>query len=153
MKIQREHDIENFDDLRAKKTELIKKARKKEKKLRKRINKLQSKTSVPMVYEELLSEFELQNGLMQMLPYILKYGGHITQLRIFDKVRNTPWKRFAIMLLGSFSAGLYTYYHLTKKEEQKQKTKTQYTSEKPEEKKSAQKKEKTNENSNSNLFI
>jgi allophanate hydrolase subunit 1 len=123
MKIQKEHNIENFEDLRAKKAELQKKVRKKEKKIRKKINKLKSKTTVPMVYDELLSEFELQTGLMQMLPYILKYGGHITHLKIFDGIRNTPWKRFAVMMAGAFGTGLYTYYHLTKKEEQKQKKK------------------------------
>lgn len=123
MKIQKEHEITNFEDLRAKKAELQKKARKKEKKIRKKINKLTSESSVPIIYNELLSEFELQTGLMQMLPYILKYGGYITQLKIFDKIRNTPWKRFAVMMAGAFGTGLYTYYHLTKNQENKQEKK------------------------------
>ncbi|MCF6242344.1 MAG: hypothetical protein L3J74_13475 [Bacteroidales bacterium] len=145
MKIQKEHEITNFEDLRAKKAELQKKARKKEKKIRKKINKLTSKTTVPMVYDELLSEFELQTGLMQMLPYILKYGGHITHLKIFDSIRNTPWKRFAIMMAGAFGTGLYTYYNLTKKAEQKQQK-----NHPKEEKKGDQEKK---ENPNGNLFI
>lgn len=145
MKIQKEHNIENFEDLGAKKAELQRKARKKEKKIRKKINKLKSKTTAPIVYDELLSEFELQNALMQMLPYILKYGGHITHLKIFDGIRNTPWKRFAIMMAGAFGTGLYTYYQLTKNEEQKQKKQ--------------QKRTKTNEKlfkketPNENLFV
>ncbi len=145
MKIQKEHNIENFEDLRAKKAELQKKARKKEKKIRKRINKLKSKTTVPMVYDELLSEFELQTGLMQMLPYILKYGGHITHLKIFDGIRNTPWKRFAVMMAGAFGTGLYTYYQLTKKEEQKQKKQQRRTK--------TEKESPKKETPNGNLFI
>ncbi len=147
MKIQKEHEITNFEDLRIKKAELQKKARKKEKKIRKKINKLTSKTTVPMVYDELLSEFELQTGLMQMLPYILKYGGHITHLKIFDGIRNTPWKRFAVMMAGAFGTGLYTYYHLTKKAEQKQKHQKQQKTHNKEEK------QQKKENQNGDLFI
>ncbi len=145
MKIQKEHEITNFEDLRAKKAELKKKLRKKEKKLKKRINKIQQNTTVPMVYDELLSEFELQNGLMQMLPYILKYGGYITHLKVFDGIRNTPWKRFAVMMAGAFGAGLYTYYHMTKKEDQKAKHKQ------PQKEKERNTQEK--QNSNGDLFI
>ena len=144
MKIQKEQEITNFEDLRAKKAELKKKLRKKEKKLKKHINKIKKNTTVPMVYDELLSEFELQNGLMQMLPYILKYGGYITHLKVFDSIRNTPWKRFAVMMAGAFGTGLYTYFQLTKKEEQKRKTK-QVQKEK--------KAEKSQKSSNADLFI
>jgi len=146
MKIQKEHNIENFEDLRAKKAELQRKARKKEKKLKKKIKKLRTETTVPMVYDELLSEFELQDGLLQMLPYILKYGGHITQLKMFDGIRNNPWKRFAVMMAGAFGTGLYTYYQLLKKEEKRQK----YRQEKA---KAEQEKEEQKENPNRDLFI
>lgn len=120
IKVQKEREIESLEDLRYKKKQLLKKADKKVKKIRKKVKKLSEKTTTPIIYNELLSQFNLQHSLMNMLPMVLKYKEQIGNINLFKGIRNSPRKRIAIITLGAIGAGLLAYLSLSKKSERKQ---------------------------------
>lgn len=142
-KLHKESEIETLDDLRHKRMLLAKKAQKKEKKIKKKLNKLKTAATTPVLYDELLSEFDLQHSLLNMLPMILKYREQIGSLGFFKNIKNSPQKRFAVITLGAVGASLYTYFRLTTREEERKAQKQQQ--------KKAQKKKATKERDD--LFV
>lgn len=119
-KLHKESEIETIDDLRYKKKQLVKKAKKKEKKIKKKLAKLKIAATTPVLYDELLSEFDLQHSLLNMLPMLLKYREQIGDLGFLKGIKNSPKKRFAVITLGAVGAALYTYFSLSVREEKKQ---------------------------------
>lgn len=123
IKVQKERKIESLEDLRYKKQQLSKKADKKAKKIKKKIEKISKNTTTPIVYNELLSQFDLQHSLMNMLPMVLKYKDQIGNVKLFRGIRNSPQKRITFITLGAIGVGLLTYLSLSKKSERKQESK------------------------------
>jgi len=144
IKVTEERDIESIEDLRFKKQLLIKKADKRAKKISKKVKKLSLDTKAPDIYDEILSQFDLQHSLMNMLPLILKYREQIGNIKFVKDIKNSPRKRFAVITLGAVAASLLTYFHLSKKSESKQKPKKE--EQKP-------KKEKQGSPNHNGLFV
>ncbi|MEN8122313.1 MAG: hypothetical protein ABFS35_18350 [Bacteroidota bacterium] len=120
IKFQKEREIESLEDLRYMKQQLIKKADKKSKKIKKKAKQLSKKTTTPIFYNELLSQFNLQHSLMNMLPMVLKYKEQIGSVNLFKGIKNSQRKRVALITIGAIGAGLLTYLSLSKKSERKQ---------------------------------
>ncbi|OQY00703.1 MAG: hypothetical protein B6I20_08410 [Bacteroidetes bacterium 4572_117] len=125
IRLTEERDIESLDDLRFKKEQLRKKADKKAKKLRKKVKKMVSDANTPAIYDEILSQFDLQHGLMNMLPLVLKYREQIGNMKFIRDIKNSPQKRFAAITFGTIGAGLITYFNLLKKHNSDKGPKTQ----------------------------
>ena len=122
VKVQKEREISSLEDLRYKRQQLTKKAEKKSKKINKKVKKLTGKTTAPIVYDEILSQFDLQHSLMNMLPMLLKYKEQIGSVKLFNAIKTSAGKRVAFITLGAISAGLLTYLSISKKSEKKQKS-------------------------------
>ncbi len=116
IKLQEERDIESMEDLRFKKQELKKKAAKKVKKIKKKVKKIAGEASTPVIYDELLSQFDLQHSLLNMLPMALKYREQIGNIEFVKSIKNSPNKRFAAITFGAVATALYTYFRLSKNE-------------------------------------
>lgn len=125
IKVQKERKISSLEDLRHKRQQLEKKADKKSKKIKKKIKKFTGKTTAPIVYDEILSQFDLQHSLMNMLPMVLKYREQLGGINLLKGVKNSPRKRTAIIILGAMGAGLLAYFSLSKKAEKKQEKKAE----------------------------
>ncbi|RLD77614.1 MAG: hypothetical protein DRJ10_11640 [Bacteroidetes bacterium] len=123
IKVQKEREISSLEDLRYKRQQLEKKAEKKSKKIKKKVKKLSGKTTAPIVYDEILSQFDLQHGLMNMLPMLLKYREQLGSINLLKAIKKSPSKRSAIIILGAMSAGMLAYFSLSKKTEKKQEEK------------------------------
>jgi len=123
IKVQKEREISSLEDLRYKRQQLEKKAEKKSKKIKKKVKKLSGKTTAPIVYDEILSQFDLQHGLMNMLPMLLKYREQLGSINLLKAIKKSPRKRSAIIILGAMSAGMLAYFSLSKKTEKKQEEK------------------------------
>ncbi len=123
VKVQKEREIRSLEDLRFKRQQLAKKAEKKSKKINKKVKKLTGKTTAPIVYDEILSQFDLQHSLMNMLPLVLKYKEQIGSVKLFSGLRISTQKRVAFITLGTIGVGLLTYLSLSKKSGKKQEPK------------------------------
>ena len=123
VKVQKEREIRSLEDLRYKRQQLAKKAEKKSKKINKKVKKLTGKTTAPIVYDEILSQFDLQHSLMNMLPMILKYKEQIGSVKLFSGLKISTQKRVAFITLGTIGVGLLTYLSLSKKPGKKQESK------------------------------
>ncbi len=143
MKVQKEREISSLEDLRYKKQQLIRKAEKKSKKIKKKVKKLSGKTTAPVIYDEILSQFDMQHSLMNMLPMVLKYREQIGSIGLLKGIKNSPRKRMAVITLGAMAAGLWAYFSLSKKEEKKQQKKS----------KEKEKKEKQTPSKPDELFV
>jgi len=125
IKVQKEREISSLEDLRHKRQQLEKKAAKKSKKIKKKIKKFTGKTTAPIVYDELLSQFDLQHSLMNMLPMVLKYREQLGSVNLLKGIKNSPRKRTAAIILGTMGAALLAYFSLSKKAEKKKDEKTE----------------------------
>jgi len=67
--IKKEKKIATLEDLRLKKKQLKKKSEKKGKKIKKRLKKLSNKTNIQNVYDEILSEFNVQHSLKHIFYF------------------------------------------------------------------------------------
>ena len=123
VKVQKEREIRSLEDLRYKRQQLAKKAEKKSKKINKKVKKLTGKTTAPIVYDEILSQFDLQHSLMNMLPMILKYKEQIGSVKLFSGLKISTQKRVAFITLGTIGVGLLTYLSFSKKPGKKQESK------------------------------
>lgn len=123
IKLSQERDIESMEDLRIKKQQLIKKAEKTEKKIRKKVKKITKEASTPAIYDELLSQFDLQHSLLNILPLVLKYREQIGNIGFIKEIKNSPQKRFAFITFGAIVTGLFTYFSLSKKSRNKEPSK------------------------------
>ncbi len=113
-KIKKEKTIATLEDLRLKKKELKRKSEKKGKKIKKKLEKLTNKANISSVYDEMLSEFNLQHSLMNMLPIVLKYKNQLSNIKISKKNR-----RRVFISLGAVSSAVLTYFLLSKKNNNK----------------------------------
>lgn len=144
IKLQEERDIESIEDLRFKKQQLIKKADKKLKKVRKKVRKITKEASTPVIYDEILSQFDLQHSLLNMLPMVLKYREQIGSIGFIKDIKNSPNKRFAAITFGAVITALFTYFSLSKNS-----TKSAPLKKKKEEKR----KEKPKQRDRDDLFV
>ncbi|MBN1252202.1 MAG: hypothetical protein JXR51_04285 [Bacteroidales bacterium] len=110
-KIKIVRPIKTLDDLRLKKEQLKKKAYKKEQKITKKVKKITKKSNVQNIYNEILSEFNLQHSILNMLPLILKYKNKFSNIKISEKNKKT-----ALIAIGTVATGLLTYLLLSKKQ-------------------------------------
>jgi len=108
--IKKEKTIATLEDLRLKKKQLKRKSEKKGKKIKKKFKKLANKTNINSVYDEMLSEFNLQHSLMNMLPIVLKYKNQLFNIKISKKN-----KKKVLISLGAISSAVLTYFLLSKK--------------------------------------
>ena len=108
--IKKEKKIATLEDLRLKKKQLKKKSEKKGKKIKKRLKKLSNKTNIQNVYDEILSEFNVQHSLMNMLPIVLKYKNQLMNIKLSKKN-----KKRVFISIGAISSAVLTYLLLSKK--------------------------------------
>jgi hypothetical protein len=106
--------INSLKDIWEKKQMLIEQADAKSIKIKSRLGKLVKKTSPQLVFDEILEKFELQNSLLNFLPFLLKYRHPITGSELFSKIRNSPKKRAVIIGIGALLTGVATYLYLNR---------------------------------------
>jgi len=109
-KIKKEKKIDTIKELRLKKMQLKRKSEKKSKKIKKKLKKLTSQSNVQDVYNELLSEFNLQHSLLNMLPLVLKYKNQLSNIKISKKNKSKIF-----ISLGAVSSAILTYFLLSNK--------------------------------------
>ncbi len=118
--IQEERPISSFEDLKIFKNDLIRRSDKKAEKIKYKIEKLTTTTDLQDVYDEVLEQFDLQHGLMNMLPMFLKYKDYIINSKIAQDVKDTVKKPkfiFWSTFLGVFSS--FAYFQLRKRAKMK----------------------------------
>ncbi len=114
--IQEERPINSFKDLTILKNNLIRKSEKKAEKIRYKVDKIITTNNLQDVYDEVLEQFDLQHGLMNMLPMVLKYKDYILNSKIAKNVKGTIQKPkfvFWSTFIGVFSS--FAYFQLRKK--------------------------------------
>ena len=140
--VQKEREISSLEDLRYKREQLVKKAKKKQKKLKKRVKKLSKKVNSPIIYDEILSQFDLQHSLMNMLPLILKYRDQLGGIKLLNSIKNSPSKRRAVITLGAVGAGLWAYFSMPDRKKKNKETRQEPV-----------KKQKKTSHNNDELFV
>ncbi len=126
--IQEERPISSFEDLEVLKRDLIRKSDKKAEKIRYKIDKITTTTDLQDVYDEVLAKFDLQHGLMNMLPMLLKYKDYIINSKVAQNVKDTVKKPkfvFWSTFLGVFSS--FAYFQLRKRGKMKQESLEDYS--------------------------
>ncbi len=114
MKIKVYKDIETVKDIRYQKAVLRKRIKHHETRIRKRFASIKENTTPGNVYNEVLSNFDMQQSLLQLIPVALKYRENI--VNVYKKL---PQRRLILGSLISLFAGIiaYKFYFRKKKQE------------------------------------
>ena len=109
--IKTERQINTLEDLRLKKLQLKKKSEKKSKKIKKKLTKLTKQSNIQNIYNEILSEFNLQHSILNMMPMALKYKNQLSNIKLSKEN-----KKKAIIAIGAITSAALTYFFLSNKQ-------------------------------------
>lgn len=104
MKIKSAEFVRNLDDIRSLKAHLEKKAKKREKKIFKRVKNIKGNITPENVASEVLGMAGIDNPIVNAIPSLLKYREPITA--IFKKIPN---KKVLLLILGGVGVGIAGY--------------------------------------------
>ncbi len=108
--IKEERPITSIEDLQMLKNHLVRKSDKQSEKIKHKFDNILNNTNVQDVYDEILDKFDLQHGLMNMLPLVLKYKDYILNSKIVSNAKETVQKPkfvFWSTFIGVFSSIAY----------------------------------------------
>ncbi len=108
--ITEERPIQSYEDLQALRNQLQHSIENKSETIKLRVEKIKATTDIQDVYDEILEDFDLQHGLMNMVPMVLKYRNYILNSEAFSKIKKTVRKPKFIFLTtfaGIFSSVFY----------------------------------------------
>lgn len=114
MKVIIEKKLETLKDLKIAKKNLRKKARKQEAKLVEQFTEVKSELNPKRIYSEVLDSFNVNNLLLELLPYALRYQNQLTDNLIIRKLASIDKKKLPV-LIGSITAvSFFAYAYFTK---------------------------------------